>query len=154
MLRERQAKLQAHTDQSTAKDYDELSNSFGQVNEQANNVVKDLIRINEDLDNRSIELNDYLSKFSDLQGMYKDFDDMLANLDDKHERFQKIILDCELSASKLQKVLSEMEKGVARDYKLKEGLIVKQQHELAKVVALLTEIKIINKQLSPRIATL
>ena len=50
-------------------------------------MVKDLIRINEDLDNRTIELSDYLSKFNDLQGLYKDFDTILGKLSSNYEKF-------------------------------------------------------------------
>ena len=47
-----------------------------------------------------------------------------------------------------------MEKGVGRDYKLKEGLIVKQQIELTKVTAQITELRRIDNKLAPKIITL
>jgi hypothetical protein len=58
--------------------------------------------------------------------MYKDFDEMLAELGVNHETFADKLNECDISAVKLLAVLVEMEKGVVRDYKLKEGLIVKQ----------------------------
>ena len=83
--------------------------------------------MNDDLDIRLKALNDYLTKFNELQSMFKEFDNMFDDVTKNYKAFLGKIQDAEDTSEYLKLVLEEMEKGVAHDYKLKESLIKQEK---------------------------
>jgi hypothetical protein len=75
------------------------------------------------LDKKIKELDDYMSKYNDLLGLYSEFDAMTGDIKNNFKNFQQKILDSKDMISSTEAVLKEMQLGVDRDYELKENFI-------------------------------
>ena len=131
-----------------------MSQGFGNIDEQSKNMVQDLIRINEDLDNRNIYLDEYMSSWHLLKQMQEDFDRLMQNIEGNYGRFMDSLEKSELLGSLLEAVLLEMEKGTNNDYRQRVDFINQMLNYLRQIMGRIQELKGFGYEFEPRIQQL
>jgi len=103
-------------------------------------LVGDSVQLHDDLglkrqelDQRMADLENFLLRHNELQGLYKEFEQTLNQVNQNLGGLTRKLDETSDLQNLLRLVLLEMEKGVYNDYKLREGFIKKELEDLQEI---------------------
>ncbi|CDW88775.1 UNKNOWN [Stylonychia lemnae] len=134
ILKDRVNEINGGTDSdSTIRDLDELAQKINQLSQDGLQIQEDLNNKSDDLDSRILDLEKYLSKHTQIQGLQKEYNEILGDINKSLNNVSNRMDDVSDLQTLLKKVLLEMEKGTINDYSLKENFIKSQLEILQEI---------------------